>query len=169
MTVPSTLSTWDQGLRPDPATVGRPAGFWIRLVAYIIDALILGVVVVVMIGVFAAIAALSGKTSDEELPPEVVVLGVLMLLAYVAAAFLYEVLLTASPRGGTLGKRALGLRVVRADGTQLSFGRSTARYLLKVLITPLVPFAIGYILAGFTKGKRALHDLMAETLVIRQP
>ena len=75
--------------------------------------------------------------------------------------------MTSSPRGATLGKQALGLRIVRADGAQLSFGRATARHFLKVMITPLVPFAIGYLMAAFTARKRALHDFLADTLVIR--
>ena len=64
---------------------------------------------------------------------------------------------------------ALGLRIVRADGTQLSFGRATARHFLKFMITPLVPLAIGYLMAAFTDRKRALHDVLADTLVIRSP
>ena len=59
------------------------------------------------------------------------------------------------------------LRIVQADGAQRSFGRATARHFLKVLITPLVPFAIGYLMAAFTARKRALHDVLADTLVIR--
>ncbi len=169
MSMPATPTTWQQGLRPDPALIGRPAGFWIRFVAYLIDAFILGVALVVMVGVVAAFAALTGETSDtskDELSPAVVGLALLMIVAYVAVAWLYEALLTSSERGATLGKRALGLRIVRADGARLSFGRASGRYFLKVMITPMVPFAIGYILAAFTKGKRALHDLLAETLVI---
>ena len=67
------------------------------------------------------------------------------MLALIVINWLYEALMTSSPRGATLGKRALGLRIVRADGAQLSFGRATARHFLKVMITPLVPLAIGYL------------------------
>ena len=80
------------------------------------------------------------------------------ILALIVVNWLYEALMTSSPRGATLGKQALGLRIVRADGAQLSFGRATARHFLKVMITPLVPFAIGYLMAAFTARKRALHD-----------
>ena len=75
--------------------------------------------------------------------------------------------MTSSARGATLGKQAIGMRIVRADGARLSFGRATARYFLKTLITPLVPFGIGYLLAAFTARKRALHDLLADTLVLK--
>ena len=149
------------------APAGRPAGFWIRFVACILDGLILGLVAAVMVVIFAAIAAVSGKTADEDPPAAIVLLGVLMVLAYVLICWLYEALLTSSERGATLGKRALGLRIVRADGAQLSFGRATARYFLKAIVTPMVPLGIGFMLAGWTSGKRALHDLMADTLVVR--
>ncbi len=158
---------WSRQQQVTTVPSGRPAGFWIRFVAYILDGLILGFVAAVMVLIFAAIAAVSGKTADGDPPTGVILLGVLMVLAYVLICWLYEALMTSSERGATLGKRALGLRIVRADGVQLSFGRATARYFLKVIVTPMVPLGIGYMLAGWTKGKRALHDLMADTLVIR--
>ena len=57
--------------------------------------------------------------------------------------------MTSSP-GRHVRQAALGLRIVRADGARLSFGRATARHFLKAMITPLVPFAVGYLLAAFT-------------------
>ena len=92
---------------------------------------------------------------------------IVLVVALIVINWLYEALMTSSPSGATLGKLALGLRIVRADGAQLSFGRATARHFLKVLITPLVPLAIGYLMAAFTARKRALHDVLADTLVIR--
>jgi uncharacterized RDD family membrane protein YckC len=168
MTVPAIPSTWEQGLRPEPGLVGRPAGFWIRFVAYLIDWLILGTIAAFMVIIFAVVAASSENTPDDEASPAVVALGLFLVVAFAGIGWLYEALLTATPSGGTLGKRALGLRAVRADGAQLSLGRSTARYFLKVIITPMVPLGIGYLLAAFTKGKKALHDLLAETLVIHR-
>jgi uncharacterized RDD family membrane protein YckC len=170
MTVPAPAprSSWEQGLRPDPGLVGRPAGFWIRFVAYLIDGLVLGVVAAVLLVIFVVVAASTDNTPDDEASPAVVALGLALIAAFAAIGWLYEALLTSSERAATLGKMALGLRVVRADGARLSFGRATARYFLKVLITPMVPLFIGYLLAAFTTGKKALHDLLAETLVIHQ-
>ena len=71
-----------------------------------------------------------------------------------------------SARGATVGKLALGLRVVRDDGARLSFLRATGRHFPKIIITPLIPLAIGYLMAAFTDRKRALHDIIADTLVI---
>lgn len=158
---------WSGQSQPATAALGRPAGFWIRIVAYIIDGLILGVLAGLFVGIFSIAAALSEKTPDGDVPPAIVGLGVLLVLAYIVAVWLYEALMTSSPRGATFGKRAIGARIVRADGARLSFGRATARYFLKVIVTPMIPLGIGYFMAGFTRGKRALHDLMADTLVVK--
>jgi uncharacterized RDD family membrane protein YckC len=109
-------------------------------------------------------AIFGADLADDTVLGIAVIVGVLLMLPL---GWLYEALLTSSVHGATFGKRAIGARIVRADGTRLSFGRATARHFLKVIVTPLVPFAIGYLLAAFTTGKRALHDLMAETLVIK--
>jgi uncharacterized RDD family membrane protein YckC len=150
------------------AEVGPPAGFWVRFVAYVIDAFIVTIAASAIVGIYIAIVLLADRSTDKEAASPFIQAAVLvMLLALIVINWLYEALLTSSPRGATLGKLALGLRIVRADGAQLSFGRATARHFLKVLITPLVPFAIGYLMAAFTARKRALHDVLADTLVIR--
>ena len=159
---------WSDRQQVAIAEIGPPGGFWIRFVAYVIDGLILMAALVIVFGIAVAAVAISvpgdDKAKADTLSVEV---GFGFLLAYVTSAWLYEALMTSSPRGATLGKLALGLRIVRADGAQLSFGRATARHFLKFMITPLVPLAIGYLMAAFTARKRALHDVLAETLVIR--
>lgn len=150
------------------AEIGPPGGFWIRFAAYLIDALIVGVAGMVIVGTFIMFVIASGESYDEDsASPAVVIAAVAMILLLIVINWLYEALLTSSVRGATIGKQALGLRIVRADGAQLSFGRATARHFLKTMITPLVPFAIGYLMAAFTNRKRALHDMLADTLVVR--
>ncbi len=147
-----------------------PAGFWIRFVAYMIDALIVTAVSVLVIGICVGVVILTDESLDLENPGGIVIGAVLVVIAVlIVINWLYEALMTSSPRGATLGKLALGLRIVRADGAQLSFGRATARHFLKFMITPLVPLAIGYLMAAFTNRKRALHDILADTLVIKSP
>jgi uncharacterized RDD family membrane protein YckC len=67
----------------------------------------------------------------------------------------------------TLGKKALGLVVTDMAGNRVSFGRSTGRHFGKML-TNLIPAFIGYIMAGFTDKKQALHDMLAGCLVLRR-
>ena len=98
--------------------------------------------------------------------PVFAVFAVILVLGMVVISWLYEALMTSSPSGATLGKQVVGIRIVRADGSQLSFGRATGRHFAKYMITPWVPLAIGYIMAAFTTRKRALHDMIADTLVM---
>jgi uncharacterized RDD family membrane protein YckC len=159
---------WSDRQQVAVAEAGRPGGFWIRFVAYVLDAFIVSIAAGVIIGAFVAAFLLSDESIDDNKEPLVIISGVIvMVLALLVVSWLYEALMTSSVRGATLGKQALGLRIVRADGAQLSFGRATTRHFLKVMITPLVPLAIGYLMAAFTNHKRALHDFLADTLVIR--
>jgi len=149
------------------APLGPPAGFWIRFVAYIVDAFVLtlaaGLIGGVIVGLIVAMGGWAGDVSELAIDLSVV-FGV---LAFVVIGWLYEALLTSGRYGATIGKQAVGVRIVRADGAQLSFGRASARYFCKALVTPMIPFAIGYLMAAFTSGKRALHDIMADTFVIK--
>ena len=147
-----------------------PAGFWIRFVAYMIDALIVTAVSLLVIAICVGVVILTDESLDLENPGGIVIGAVLVVIAVlIVINWLYEALMTSSPRGATLGKMALGLRIVRFDGAQLSFGRATGRHFAKFVVTPAVPLFIGYIMAGFTNRKRALHDILADTLVIKSP
>ena len=146
------------------APPGGPAGFWIRVVATIIDWLVICTLAAVMVGVVLGGVFLSGESARGIVAAIGLIIGIIGL---VVLSWLYEALMTSSPRGATFGKRAIGARIVRADGVQLSFGRASARHFAKVIITPLVPFGFGFLLAAWTAGKRAIHDMIADTLVIR--
>jgi uncharacterized RDD family membrane protein YckC len=147
-----------------------PGGFWIRFVAYVIDAFVLLVPTAILVGLFAGFVVLTDESMDDDEPAApLIVAALVMVAALIVVNWLYEALMTSSPRGATVGKMALGLRIVRFDGARLSFGRATARHFAKYMVTPLVPLAIGYIMAAFTSRKRALHDILADTLVIRSP
>jgi len=76
---------------------------------------------------------------------------------------LYEAVFLSSPWQATPGKKLLGLKVVDLNGLSISFWRAFGRASAKILSSILL---IGYIMAFFTKDKRALHDLMAGTIVI---
>jgi uncharacterized RDD family membrane protein YckC len=139
-------------------------GFWLRVVALIIDSFVLSFAVGILTGAIFAVIFLLGRDSDDAALVIGVILGV---IGYLVLLWLYEAFMTSSARGATLGKQAIGARVVRGDGTRLSFGRATGRHFAKSYITPLLPMGIGFMMAGWTKGKRALHDMIADTLVIR--
>ena len=62
---------------------------------------------------------------------------------------------------------ALGLIVTDLNDLPVTFGRATGRFFAKI-ITGLIPLGIGYIMAGFTEKKQALHDMIASCLVLRR-
>jgi uncharacterized RDD family membrane protein YckC len=167
------------GVSAPPMMAHRYAGFWLRFVAYLIDGLIVGipsaiiaVVAIIMTGGFAAFAA-RFPTNPNPDPAQVLAVFVSMFglfaiiaICSLAISWLYFAGMESSERQATLGKSILALRVTDNNGQRLSFGHASGRYFAK-LITGLVPFAIGWILAGLTEKKQALHDFIAGTLVWR--
>ena len=155
---PPPPPVWDA--RPTGTPAVAYGGFWIRFVAYIIDAVVLGIVSSVLFGIFG-ISLVPKDFSNYDLPQSFVWIN----LASVAIVWLYFALLESSPRGATIGKMALGLRVVTGDGQQLTFLNATGRYFAKFLSAMFM--CIGFIMVGFTDRKRGLHDMIANTLVIK--
>jgi uncharacterized RDD family membrane protein YckC len=93
-----------------------------------------------------------------------------MLVALPAALFcgwLYYALCESSSWQATPGKRLLGLRVCDLNGRPISFVRASGRFMGRI-VTGIVPFGIGYLMAGLTARKQALHDMIAGCLVLRQ-
>lgn len=151
------------------------AGFWKRVAARIIDGVILGVVIfaialVILYGLGWG-AVLANRTFGIAGEPESV-MGAIMLSTWTVGLtlnWLYFTLLESSGRQATVGKMALGIVVTDLDGVRITFGRANARFWSQVLLGLIwLALAIGYIMAGFTQRKQALHDLMAGTLVVNR-
>jgi uncharacterized RDD family membrane protein YckC len=148
------------------------AGFWLRLVAYLIDSLLASVAFVILlipILVFSGVMPAIGRISRGEDPADVFALISSILVAVallLAGAWLYYALLESSSWQGTVGKRALNLKVTDMSGNPVTFGRASGRFFSR-FITELIPLKIGYILAGFTEKKQAIHDMIASCLVLR--
>jgi len=80
--------------------------------------------------------------------------------------WLYFALMESSSKRGTIGKLALSLRVTDTSGNRISFGRATGRYWGKIIST--IIFYIGFLMIAWNSRKQGLHDIMAETLVLRK-
>ena len=147
-------------------------GFWIRVVAQIIDQIVVGIVIAPLyaILVFPSIirivneAERNGEPSPEMIISIVSSASLFILIAFVGL-WLYDALLTSSSWQGTLGKRVLRLKVTDEAGNPIGFGRATGRFFGKVLSRLL--FCIGFIMVAFTDRKRGLHDMVAGTLVMK--
>jgi uncharacterized RDD family membrane protein YckC len=155
------------GAMPYPAAAPlggvRYGGFWIRVVAFIIDAVIVQVVVMplsfVVGGVTGAMGAMGGGPRAG-LP----LLGGLMgAVIGMFGDWLYEALMESSSRQATLGKMVFGMNVTDLSGNRISFGRATGRHFGKLVSAMIL--CIGFIMVGFTERKQGLHDMLAGTLV----
>jgi uncharacterized RDD family membrane protein YckC len=152
------------------------AGFWIRFAAYFIDGLILvipfGIILGALIFMFGGLVVLMPRNPPADprevmamLGPFFLVFG-LAFLIFLVIEWLYFAGMESSARQATIGKSAMSLRVTNYEGRRISFGHATGRFFAK-LVNRLIPFAIGFIMAGFTEKKQALHDLIAGTLVLK--
>ncbi len=149
-----------------PVVAAGYGGFWIRVVAAIIDAIIVRVVVSPIHLVFGGLG-LAGMMSG--VPHTGIGLGLLgggvTLIASVFGSWLYEAFMESSSYQATLGKMIFGMKVTDLNGNRISFERATGRHFAKWLSG--IVLGIGYIMVGFTERKQGLHDLLAGTLVRR--
>lgn len=110
----------------------------------------------VLAGMVAAAARISETQS--------LVLAALAVFFSLALWAIYEGLMLQA-RGQTLGKMALGIKVVSVDGSDISAGQAWGRAALRQLLGSLL--LVDYIPAFFTKEKTCLHDMLAKTRVVR--
>lgn len=143
-------------------------GFWIRLGAKFIDGLILGVVVGIPIFIALFVVGMGtamGGGGSQGPPPMFIAAQVLFQLVYWVAQVCYNGFFVGK-FAATPGKMACGLKVVTPDGGPVSYGRAFGRAGAEVLNG--FTCTIGYIIAAFDKEKRALHDHIANTRVVRK-
>jgi uncharacterized RDD family membrane protein YckC len=162
-----------------PASAALPrveyAGFWLRLVALVIDNVVLGlgfVLVLIPLIFLTGLRTFLDNFHPNEGINDVGIFTLIVFFFLVATGalvltWLYHALLECSEWQATLGKKALGLVVTDMTGQRVSFGRATGRHFGKIL-TNMIPAFLGYIMAGFTAKKQALHDMLAGCLVLRR-
>ena len=143
----------------------RYGGFWIRFVAAVIDGLVVSAIVLPVAGIIALGIGVAGGAVRMPGFGVGLVREIVLETLFVCASWIYEAAMESSSKQATLGKMALGLKVTDEQGRRISFARATARYFSKILSGMIL--WIGYIMAGFTQRKQALHDMIAGTLVIR--
>jgi uncharacterized RDD family membrane protein YckC len=138
-----------------PASVGSTsyAGFWIRTLAYVIDALILVIVSEIMV-------------LSMGLLPESSALAAIATVLPIAICFIYMTALWASDMQATIGQKVCAVRVVNAiTGTKISFLRAVGRWF--ALHFGMAILFIGVIMVAFTERKQGLHDMLAGTFVVK--
>jgi len=151
------------------------AGFWLRVVAHLIDDLLIGIGIGILVLIGVAIVGVGSLRTmfegmngeDPQIPAAFISAIIFVSLASLLLAWIYNAGMESSRHQGTLGKMALGLIVTDLQGRPIGFGLASGRYFAKI-ITGLIPLGIGYAMAGFTEKKQALHDMIASCLVLRR-
>ena len=135
-------------------------GFWIRAVASIIDSIVLTIIIIFLAG-FSLV--LFGAALGEGAG-----IGMFFLVLILAslATILYKPLMEASDYQGTLGKYALGLKVVDQKGHKIKMTSSFVRTILWIIGSQFFLLCLGLIMVGFTEYKQGLHDILANTYVV---
>lgn len=148
------------------------ATFLMRAAASIIDMLIFSALLVVICLLFIVImAVLIAPIRNQPGIEAFMALGMLILgfAVMVLLPIVYFVLSEASSYRGTFGKAMLGLQVTDLEGKPITIGQSFGRFLAHVFLTAGATSMLGYLFALFTHKKQALHDIVAETVVIYKP
>lgn len=151
------------------------AGFWKRVAAYVIDAIILyipSMLINNMMGDVAAKAAMKDAITSAAGDPHLAMAAQLQyydtmwpgILIGAVLAWLYFAFCESSAWQATVGKLALGIRVTDMHGNRISFPRALGRYAAKIISTLIL--GIGFLMVAWTRRKQGLHDLMADTLVL---
>lgn len=148
----------------------RYGGFWIRVVAFIIDAIIVRVFLFPFKAIFGLGGLAIGGFDPENLRhgfalPYLIFGGGVLAVLTVVASWLYEALMESSSYQATLGKMIFGMKVTDLYGNRIDFARATGRHFAKWLSG--LALCIGFIMVGFTERKQGLHDMLAGTLVRR--
>ncbi|MCX6822487.1 MAG: RDD family protein [candidate division SR1 bacterium] len=127
------------------------AGFWRRVWANLVDSSIFYLVSFIVLLPFAFRA-----------PNQITLLQYILPVLFL----LYVLLMESSSHQGTIGKILMGIKVSDSNGNRISFWRALGRNLAKIISA--IPLMIGFMLAGWTSKKQALHDMIAGTFVKKE-
>jgi uncharacterized RDD family membrane protein YckC len=147
-------------------SIGPPAGFWIRFVAHLVDQLFLGIIGFVISIIFATFlvdTSLNGALYFEftDVP-----LFMWWTLGITVALEVLYFTVAIGAWGRTIGKAMLGIKVVRRNGTRVSYARSLARCLLYLIQLELI-IGLTFLVIAFNSEKQGIHDMICDTGVVK--
>jgi uncharacterized RDD family membrane protein YckC len=153
------------------------ADFWLRALAHLIDGLIVSVACLILLLPFFGLTGAGKHFANLPHQPDpnaeaafmatFIFLIIIFAIIAVVLQWLYFAYLESGEKQATWGKQAMGMYVTDMAGQRITFGRASGRFFAKI-VSGLVPFLIGYIMAAFTARKQALHDMIANTLVLKR-
>lgn len=138
----------------------RYAGFWTRVVAYLIDSLLLITVQSVLSLLINLTIGMLGIATDGDPAINTVIwlFGAVLSISYAVFFTGYC--------GQTPGKMALRIKVIRSDGSPINYARAALREVPGKFISSIL-FGIGYLMVAFDSRKQGLHDKIADTYVVK--
>ncbi len=134
--------------------VERPAGFWIRLGASLLD----GIIIFIVLG-FISLILFGDFDYTKSISLSIV-------------EFLYIILLPVFWYGYVLGKRICGIRIVKIDGSNVGILNMILRWVVGGIIYALtlgIALIVSAFMVGLREDKRAIHDFVAGTYVTHMP
>ena len=150
--------TTDVTESPAGAPEVKYAGFWKRLLAFVVD---LGVTSLIFSALAIILPILLGPRLGVPSGGVILAAGAVVWLVI---TWLYWALMESSSKQGTVGKDLLGIVVTDAEGNRMSFRKATVRHLGKLASALLV--LAGFVMVGFTAKKQGLHDLITGSRVV---
>ena len=150
----------------DPSAGAELADRGLRLAAVLLDSIVFGVMIYLPLFIMAFAADTAGQTEGGGSETLVIVGGSLMLVGAVAWAWLTIRYVVAN--GQSIGKKMVGIKVVRTDGTPASLGRIFwLRNVVNGLVSIIPLYALIDALFIFGESRRCLHDKIADTIVVK--
>jgi uncharacterized RDD family membrane protein YckC len=152
------------GVAPGPRPL-EYAGFWLRVWAGSIDVVLEALVALLLIAIVDVfVRILSPRFGLSPITARYVT-GIAFIFVLAIGAWLYCACAESSSWRATVGKRIVGLQVLTSSGGKISFGQATVRHFMKFL--SLFTAAVGFMMAGWTKRRQALHDMPSDSIVVR--
>lgn len=139
----------------------KPAGFWIRVVASVLDAIFASIASFIVTAIVGEYTYIIYEPADPDLIIEFPIVNFSVSLLY---AIIFIIFFTASKFKGSPGKLICQIQVLNTNMTQITIGKSIGRYL--AMIISAIPFGIGFLMAGWNREKKALHDIICNTRVV---
>lgn len=155
-------------------------GFWMRALAMVIDIILMNLLAMLLSALMMPVAGI--RLSDEQMQAHLdrlqagathidpftmqqllIYAGVLSLVSLVAVIVI-DVVFPATKMMASPGKFLLGMAITDLNGQRMSVGRAIGRHAAKFV--SLLPLGAGFVMAGFTHKKQALHDMMVQTVVV---
>jgi uncharacterized RDD family membrane protein YckC len=141
---------------------GAPkAGWWVRFFAYFVDSLIIGIPASIVGGIIAAVTGAFSSTNPNS--GGLFIFYAILVLATIG----YYVYFWTQRDGQTIMNKALGIKVVKTDGSPITTGTAIIRYIGYIINSIIFGLPIGFIWAAFDSQKQGWHDKIAGTYVVK--